>query len=115
MCQNVRGVDLEGKPNDSGLPCPECCPWVYQGRTGYKYWLIAVWGDVEPALVGPYKSEGQRDREALLLRQKEGDKHGIFWMNTSRNKPPDIGSYSGGFMALAESSEDTTIGGKESS
>jgi hypothetical protein len=104
MCQGVQSVDLKNKPNRFGFHCPECCPWYYQSRKGYKYWLIVVYGDLEPGLVGPYRTEAKRDKEAFTL-QKESDENGVYWMDTAKNKAPDIGSYSGGFMSMGEKEE----------
>ncbi len=106
-CNDTRGVDLKGKPNDFGLACPTCCKWYYQHKKGQQFWLITVWGDVEPSLAGPYKTSAKRDREALLLKHKEGDRNGIYWMDTAKGKHPDIGSYSGGFMELAKQMEES--------
>lgn len=38
-----------------------------------KYWLIPVFGCVEPSINGPYATEEERDAEALHLRKKEQD------------------------------------------
>ena len=39
-----------------------------------KYWIIRVWGGVEPEVYGPYKSERSRIRAAKRLN---GDEHSI--------------------------------------
>ena len=32
------------------------------------YYVLVVWNDVEPELIGPYDSENERDKEAKQLR-----------------------------------------------
>jgi hypothetical protein len=64
-----------------------------------KFYLIFVWGDVEPELMGPFSSPDARDDEARILREQEGDEHGIFTLTIDDDKPhPEIGTYSGGFF-----------------
>jgi len=62
-----------------------------------RYYLVIVYGDVEPALKGPYKTEQARDCAAFRHRQKT-DKDGVYKLNVTTAGAPQIGAYSGGFM-----------------
>jgi len=61
------------------------------------YWLIFVWGDLEPGLCGPYGTELERDNDAKLLRKREGDKHGYYPLDVT-DGIPKVDSYSGAFF-----------------
>lgn len=43
-----------------------------------KYFLIFVWGDVEPTVHGPFESMDERDEKALELRAENGRESGYF-------------------------------------
>lgn len=45
-----------------------------------KYYVLFIWGDVDPELIGPFKSEAERNAKAKQLKAKRGDDHGIFRM-----------------------------------
>jgi len=61
------------------------------------YWLIFVWGDVEPELHGPFPTELERDNFAKYVRETEGNRHGFYPM-TVTDGIPDVRSYSGAFF-----------------
>lgn len=64
-----------------------------------KFYLIMVWGDVEPELMGPFSSPDARDDEARLLRDEHGDENGIYMLTIDKDKPdPEIEAYCGGFF-----------------
>jgi hypothetical protein len=60
------------------------------------FWLVFVWGDIEPEAKGPFETETERDEAAFKLRDEEGD-HGIFWLDVT-DGAPEIGAYSEGFF-----------------
>jgi hypothetical protein len=66
-----------------------------------KY-LIFVWGDVEPSLRGPYKTDGSRLTAARSLRRNEGDENGLYRLDVQVTKAGKakvrIDSFSGGEM-----------------
>ncbi len=66
-----------------------------------EYYLIFIWGDVEPHLHGPYRTEEERDQAAHELRKEEGDEHGYYPAQvTMVNGRPvlSIDAYSGAFF-----------------
>ena len=69
------------------------------------YYLLRIWGDVEPEdLIGPFKTEEERDeRAADLFREDSQEKHGLFRMDVKAYGPPDIYPYSGAFSEEARS------------
>jgi hypothetical protein len=60
-------------------------------------YLAFVYGDVEPEVIGPFKTEKERDKKARALRRKEGVEYGIY-MLTIKNGLPRMDAYSGGFF-----------------
>jgi hypothetical protein len=58
------------------------------------YYLLIVEGDVEPLLLGPYKSFYSRDRRARAEKATRGDHDGIFWLDVTNNKPK-VGAFCG--------------------
>ena len=69
-------------------------------------WLLVVWGDVEPDLLGPYMDGEARDKAAVELKRAHGDDNGIFMLDAEGL--PEVGAYSGGFFsgALGEDDDD---------
>lgn len=45
------------------------------------HYLLVVWDDLEPSLMGPYKTERLRLRAAKGLKKEHGDDHGIYALN----------------------------------
>ena len=75
---------------------------VLNGLIAPKYFVVKVWGDVEPELSQPCTTEEERDQLAKEMKKKdteeEGDDYsGIYWLNII-NGVPEIGSYSGIFF-----------------
>jgi hypothetical protein len=63
-----------------------------------KYYVIEVFGDVEPHLFGPFNSIAERDAEAKRMRAGDGDENGYYWLDVHANGKPQIGAYSGAFF-----------------
>lgn len=63
-----------------------------------KYYVLFVWGDVEPSLIGPFPSWQKRDTHAKALKEEHGDEHGIYALNVSTKGNPRVDAYSGGFF-----------------
>jgi len=61
------------------------------------YYVMVVWNDVEPELIGPYVSENVRDEEAKQLRAFNGNDHGIFALDMADGKP-SVFSWSAAFF-----------------
>lgn len=75
---------------------------VLNGLIAPKYYVVKVWGDVEPELSQPCTTEAQRDELAKEMKKKdtesEGENYsGFFWLNII-NGVPEIGSYTGIFF-----------------
>jgi hypothetical protein len=64
-----------------------------------KFYLVIVYGDVEPMTAGPYKSSIDRDQGAKDFRASdEAQEDGIFWLNITDDWAPEIGAYSDSFF-----------------
>lgn len=66
------------------------------------YYVIKVYGDVEPELSVPSPTEDERDSVAKQMKaldeKEEGENYsGFYWLNIINGKP-EIGSYSGAFF-----------------
>lgn len=64
------------------------------------YWLIAVKGDVEPEVLGPWESVGEQILAAKKLRRAEEgyraeltDEDGLFWLDIDAAGTPEVGSF----------------------
>lgn len=63
-----------------------------------KLWLLHVWGDVEPHVLGPYATEQTRLRAARRVRHADADlQDGIFMIDSPTR--PIVDSYSGGALS----------------
>ena len=58
-----------------------------------KYYYIFIWGDIEPYLSQQFLNTQERDKAARERRKKEGDNHGIYWLDVSSKGIPKIGPY----------------------
>ena len=64
-----------------------------------RYYLLHIWGDVEPAVLGPYETEKNRDRKARKLRLKDPENHnGIFMLDVPDRGNPKAYAYRAGFL-----------------
>ena len=61
-----------------------------------KHYLLVMWGDVEPGLMGPFASEKARDRKAREIRKVNGDDDGLYPLEATGKVA--VGSYSGAFF-----------------
>jgi hypothetical protein len=72
-------------------------------------YLLVIYGDIEPELLGPFKDEDERDAKALKIRKEEGDRHGIFMLTVEETThKPEVNAYSGGFFEDAETGKETS-------
>ena len=46
-----------------------------------KYYLVMVWGDVEPELFGPFPTPLGRDKVAREIQEDRGDEHGLYLLD----------------------------------
>lgn len=63
-----------------------------------KYYLLIVEGDIEPFLIGAFRTAAERDCRAFKEKRKRGDEDGIFMLNVPDRGHPKVDAYSGGFM-----------------
>lgn len=63
-----------------------------------KHYLVFVEDDIEPTVLGHFKSEDSRDEIARGLRKKHGPEHGLFPLDIDSKGMPKMYSYSGGFF-----------------
>lgn len=48
-----------------------------------KKYLLVIWGDTDPELMGPYKSDEARVFKAQEIRAGHGDNNGLIRVNAS--------------------------------
>jgi len=54
------------------------------------YYLLVVFGDLDPEMMGPFESEEERDQEAVRQRKADpSENNGIYWMDFDVNKMPN--------------------------
>lgn len=59
-------------------------------------YLLVIWNDVEPEIIGPFSSERNRLAEAKNIRQQDPNKdHGIYRLEADGNV--EIGCFTGEF------------------
>jgi hypothetical protein len=80
---------------DKRVTCTKCLEKLRKDgiKDNTKFYVLLIWGDVEPFLKGPFLTEKLRDDESRRLKSKHGDKHGIYPMNVDENGVPKIGTY----------------------
>jgi len=63
-----------------------------------KKYLLVVWGNVNPEIMGPFKTETARDKKARAIRKENGDDFddGIFMLEAEGR--PGVFAYSGRFF-----------------
>ena len=62
------------------------------------YYVLMIWGDVEPQLHGPFGTSELRDKKAHELYHKESSTHGYYRLEVPRGTPVKIETYSGAEM-----------------
>ncbi len=63
-----------------------------------KYYLLVIWGCIDPAVKGPFESEETRDKAAVDFYIENGDEHGLFRMDTLEDGSVDVWPFSGSFF-----------------
>lgn len=74
----------------------EIADWEKGYPSKERHFLLVVWDDVEPEIMGPFPSEEARDEKARDLRHKEGPDHGIYPLSVTEEGMPLVGAYAGG-------------------
>lgn len=64
-------------------------------RRTMQFYVLYVYGDVEPHLHGPYPTSAARDEQARALRRENGPEDGIYWLVQDENGKLECGAYSG--------------------
>ena len=67
-----------------------------------NHYLVFIYDDVDPMLVGPFPSKEMRDDKAIDMREELGKQHGIYSLDIDGPGKPTIDTYSGGFFMGAE-------------
>ena len=65
-----------------------------------RFYLLFVWDDVEPQLLGPYNTHLERDAMAKKMRENEGPEHGAYRINITSGAHIGVYEYSGAFFEL---------------
>ena len=64
-----------------------------------KYYVLGIWGDVQPMLSDPFDTEEERDKKALeWKRNDEVDEGGIYRLNIDSSGGPTVDAY--GYLEL---------------
>ena len=64
-----------------------------------RYYLLHIWGDVEPSVLGPYRTEADRGKKARQLRQDDLEgRNGIFMLDILARGVPSARAYQAGFL-----------------
>lgn len=63
-----------------------------------KFYVLFIWGDVEPQLHGPYDTPDARDDMAIILKAGDGDESGIYPAEIDEAGGLHVGTYSGAFF-----------------
>ena len=63
-----------------------------------NYYLVFIYDDTDPGIMGPYPSKAVRDDKAFDLRGEFGKNHGIYTLDIDASGKPTIDAYSGGFF-----------------
>lgn len=67
-----------------------------------NYYLLAVFDDVDPTLIGPFPNEDLRDDKAIEIREAFGKDHGIYALDIDGPGKPKIDAYPGKFFMEQE-------------
>jgi len=51
------------------------------------FYLIRIYGDVEPSLVGPFKTASKQIAAAKAMHREGGEEDSLFWLDLSGNVP----------------------------
>jgi hypothetical protein len=62
------------------------------------YYLLFVWEDVEPELIGPFDTIEERDSEAQKYRREHGEQHGYYPLEVITGCKVEVGCFSGSFF-----------------
>lgn len=66
-----------------------------------KIWLVIVWEDIEPSVIGPFEDDEKRLNAALEFRKREGKDHGLYRLDI-KEEFPEISPFSGGELEMEE-------------
>lgn len=65
-----------------------------------QFYLLHIWSDVDPSVLGPYRTEADRDKQALKLRRDDPEgRHGIFMLDLTGRGRPRVHAYRAGFLS----------------
>jgi hypothetical protein len=64
------------------------------------YYLIAMQGDVDPSLLGPFDDDSQRLQAAREYRQNESDDDGLYRLDVPKGVVPVVDIFSGGELGV---------------
>lgn len=73
----------------------EIADWEKGYPSENRRFLLVVWDDVEPEILGPFPSEEARDEKARELRREAGPDHGIYPLSVNDEGTPLVGAYAG--------------------
>jgi hypothetical protein len=73
--------------------------WCAWRMIDVRYYLLPVWGIVEPSVPGPYRTEAERDLKARRLRQDDPEgRHGVFMLDIPSRGDPRARAYRAGLL-----------------
>lgn len=76
-------IELVDEPQDSPIPVAK------------DYYLLAMLGDVDPYLIGPFGSEDTRTAAAKTHRENSGDEDGLYRLTVDKGNAIDVNTFAG--------------------
>ena len=58
-----------------------------------KYYLIDVFGCVEPTAVGPFDTDEERDAQAKIIHAGQSEEDALFWANVDKEGNLVVGAF----------------------
>ena len=75
----------------------------YEDET--DFYLLFVWGCVEPEIIGPFSTAYERDEAAVAKRKEEGEQCGYYRLDTNKDAKVGVGSYASGELGEEDEEE----------
>jgi len=83
------------------------CPHNPEQTT--RFYLVDVWGGVEPHAVGPFADADQRDQQARSVRGRQDDEDTLFWADVAPDGTLTVGAYTNHFFEAAANHDPASV------
>ena len=113
VCSRLEALGFDLGPDGDHEPIIDALTQVEFVRKTPTYYVLHVWGDVDPILSDPYTTEEERDKAAKEWKrerlEEDGDDPGGFYAIDS-SSTVEVSSYSGAFFEDDEEEDDDSNG-----